>query len=60
MSLFATDLSQMFILSASKVTHHDPGAGYNNHQHLLSIYYVPGIVLTALCELPHLFLPETL
>lgn len=47
-------------MSASKVTRLDPGAGYNNHQHLLSIYYVPGIVLTTLCELPHLFLPGTL
>lgn len=60
-SLESSRLFQLQILfRANKVTCLDPGAGYNNNQYLLNIYYVAGIVLTAFCKLPHLFLPGTL
>ena len=60
-SLESNHLFQLQILfSANKVTFLDPGAGYNNNQYLLNIYFLQGIVLTAFCELPLLFLPGTL
>lgn len=48
------------LMNASEVTCLDLGARYSHNKHLLNIYYVPGIVLAALCEWPHLFLPRSL
>lgn len=38
------------LMNASEVTCLDLGARYSHNKHLLNIYYVPGIVLAALCE----------